>query len=129
MKIILILAVMLLTPLSLMAQTLIEVSPITIDLTTFTGVVSVITMLVTQIAKLIPPIDSSKIAKILTAIIVGMIVCLLAWILHISPLLTESMWWEALIYGIAAGLSSCGLYDLVKAIGALFKKDEFPDKG
>jgi len=28
-----------------------------------------------------------------------------------------------LIYGLAAGLSGCGFYDVIKAIGALFKKE------
>ncbi len=51
-----------------------------------------------------------------------MLVCILAWLLKVSPLLIGSEWWEALLYGVAVGLSSAGFYDLVKAIGSLFIK-------
>lgn len=51
-----------------------------------------------------------------------MLVCILAWLLKVSPLLIGSEWWEALLYRVAVGLSSAGFYDLVKAIGSLFIK-------
>lgn len=51
-----------------------------------------------------------------------MLVCILAWVLQVSPLLVGSEWWEALLYGVAVGLSAAGFYDLVKAIGSLFVK-------
>lgn len=123
MKRLLFLFAMLLTPFALMAQ---EVIPsegvITIDLTTFTGIMAFVTMSATQLAKVVPYIDTHKWAKVLSAVVIGMLVCILAWLLKVSPLLIGSEWWEALLYGVAVGLSSAGFYDLVKAIGSLFIK-------
>jgi len=114
---------MLLTPFALMAQ---EVIPsegtITIDLTTFTGIMAFVTMSATQLAKVVPYIDTHKWAKILSAIVIGMLTCILAWFLQVSPLLVGSEWWEALLYGVAVGFSSAGFYDMVKALGLLFVK-------
>ena len=111
MKRLLFLLVMLLAPMALMAQEVIQPwGSITIDLTTFTGIAALITMLATQWA------------KVVSAIVIGMVVCVLAWALKVSPLLIGSEWWEALLYGAAAGASGAGLYDLVKAIGSLFVK-------
>jgi hypothetical protein len=95
-----------------------------IDLGTFAGVVALVSAIVTQISKLIPSVSSSKLAKIGISCLVGMAVCCIAWMLQISPLLTGYEWWEALIYGVASGLSGCGFYDLVKAVADLFKKKE-----
>lgn len=116
---------MLLTPFGLMAQEVIppEAGSIVIDLTTFTGVMAVVSMVVTQLVKVVPAIGSKKIYKILTAIAVGIVVCMVAWLLGISPLLEGQQWWEVLIYGLAVALSSSGFYDLVSAIGGLFKKE------
>lgn len=123
MKRLLFLFVMLLTPFALMAQ---EVIPsegtITIDLTTFTGIMAFVTMSATQLAKVVPYIDAHKWAKILSAIVIGMLTCILAWFLQVSPLLVGSEWWEALLYGVAVGFSSAGFYDMVKALGSLFVK-------
>lgn len=125
MKRLLFLFTMLLTPFALMAQEVIpSEGPITIDLTTFTGIMAFVTMSATQLAKVVPYIDTHKWAKVVSAIVIGMVVCVLAWALKVSPLLIGSEWWEALLYGAAAGASGAGLYDLVKAIGSLFiKKD------
>ena len=61
MKRLLFLFAMLLTPFALMAQ---EVIPsegaITIDLTTFTGIMAFVTMSATQLAKVVPYIDTHK---------------------------------------------------------------------
>lgn len=123
MKRLLFLFTMLLTPFALMAQEVIPAdSPITIDLTTFTGIMAFVTMSATQLAKVVPYIDTHKWAKVLSAVIIGMLVCVLAWFFKVSPLLIGSEWWEALLYGVAVGLSSAGFYDLVKAIGSLFVK-------
>lgn len=102
-----------------------EGTQIILDLSTFTGIVAVISSVVTQIFKLIPSIDGSKIAKIGISVGVGIIVCMLAWVLKISEPLAGLIWWQTLIYGVAAGLSGCGFYDLVKVVWELFKpKDE-----
>lgn len=123
MKRLLFLFAMLLTPFALMAQ---EVIPsegaITIDLITFTGIMASVTMSATQLAEVVPYIDTHKWAKILSAIVIGMLTCILAWFLQVSPLLVGSEWWEALLYGVAVGFSSAGFYDMVKALGSLFVK-------
>lgn len=95
-----------------------------IDLSTFGGIVAVISPVVTQIFKLIPAIDGSKIAKIGISVGVGIIVCMLAWVLKISEPLAGLIWWQTLVYGVAAGLSGCGFYDLVKVVWELFKPKE-----
>jgi len=92
-----------------------------IDLSTFAGIVAVISSLATQVLKLIPSIGGSKAAKIGVSVTAGIAVCMLAWVLRISDPLTGLAWWQALVYGIAAGLSGCGFYDLVKVVWALFK--------
>lgn len=94
-----------------------------IDLGTFAGIVAVISAIVTQIMKVIPSISGSKLAKIGMSVAVGMVVCVVAWALNLTPLLEGYQWWGTLIYGLAAGLSGCGFYDVIKAIAALFNKN------
>lgn len=93
-----------------------------IDLGTFAGIVALISALVTQLFKVIPSIDSSnKLIKIALSVGVGIIVCMIAWALQISTPLLLLSWWQALLYGVAAGLSGCGFYDVIKAIAELIK--------
>lgn len=102
-----------------------EEAQFAIDLSTFGGIVGLISSAVTQIFKAFPAIDGSRIAKIGISVGVGIIVCMLAWVLKISEPLAGLIWWQTLIYGVAAGLSGCGFYDLVKVVWELFKpKDE-----
>ncbi len=126
-KIVLVMSMLLFFVCGVFAQTEIsnEGTQIILDLSTFGGIVAVISSVVTQIFKLIPSIDGSKIAKIGISVGVGIIVCMLAWVLKISEPLAGLIWWQTLIYGVAAGLSGCGFYDLVKVVWKLFKpKDE-----
>ena len=126
-KIVLVMSMLLLFVCGVFAQTEVsnEGTQIILDLSTFTGIVTVISSVVTQIFKLIPAIDGSKIAKIGISVGVGIIVCMLAWVLKISEPLAGLIWWQTLIYGVAAGLSGCGFYDLVKVVWDLVKpKDE-----
>lgn len=126
-KIVLVMSMLLFFVCGVFAQTEIsnEGTQIILDLSTFGGIVAVISSVVTQIFKLIPSIDGSKIAKIGISVGVGIIVCMLAWVLKISEPLAGLIWWQTLIYGVAAGLSGCGFYDLVKVVWELFKpKDE-----
>ena len=95
-----------------------------IDLGTFTGIVAVVSTLVTQITKVVPAISDSKLIKILISVGTGIVICMLAWLLHLTPLLTGYVWWQVLIYGLATGLSGCGFYDIIKAIGGLFGKQD-----
>ena len=126
-KIFLVMSMLLLFVCGAFAQTEVsnEGTQIILDLSTFGGIVAVISPVVTQIFKLIPAIDGSKIAKIGISVGVGIIVCMLAWVLKISEPLAGLIWWQTLVYGVAAGLSGCGFYDLVKVVWELFKpKDE-----
>ena len=125
-KIVLVMSMLLLFVCGVFAQTEVsnEGTQIILDLSTFTGIVTVISSVVTQIFKLIPAIDGSKIAKIGISVAVGIVVCMLAWVLKISEPLAGLIWWQTLIYGVAAGLSGCGFYDLVKVVWELFKPKE-----
>ena len=126
-KIVLVMSMLMLFVCGVFAQTEVsnEGTQIILDLSTFGGIVAVISPVVTQIFKLIPAIDGSKIAKIGISVAVGIVVCMLAWVLKISEPLAGLIWWQTLIYGVAAGLSGCGFYDLVKVVWDLVKpKDE-----
>lgn len=126
-KIVLVMSMLLFFVCGVFAQTEVsnEGTQIILDLSTFGGIVAVISSVVTQIFKLIPSIDGSKIAKIGISVAVGIAVCMLAWLLKVSEPLAGLIWWQTLIYGVAAGLSGCGFYDLVKVVWELFKpKDE-----
>lgn len=116
----------LILPVSLFAA---EVEPSTgsefvINLGTFTGIVTLVSSLVTQILKVIPAIKDNKLAKIGISALVGILVCLIAWGLQLTPLLENYPFYQVLIYGLAAGLSGCGFYDVIKAIAGLFKNKE-----
>lgn len=126
-KIVLVMSMLMLFVCGVFAQTEVsnEGTQIILDLSTFGGIVAVISSVVTQIFKLIPSIDGSKIAKIGISVAVGIVVCMLSWLLKVSEPLAGLIWWQTLIYGVAAGLSGCGFYDLVKVVWELFKpKDE-----
>lgn len=100
-----------------------EGTEVVIDLGTFTGIVAVISAIVTQILKVAPAVSENRLVKIGMSCAVGMVLCLVAWALQLTPLLARYEWWGSLIYGVAAGLSGCGFYDLVKAIAKLFDKN------
>lgn len=126
-KIVLAMSMLLLFVCGVFAQTEVsnEGTQIILDLSTFGGIVAVISSVVTQIFKVVPAIDGSKIAKIGISVAVGIVVCMLSWLLKVSEPLAGLIWWQTLIYGVAAGLSGCGFYDLVKVVWELFKpKDE-----
>lgn len=114
----------LLSPMALMAQTGVDTGEIVIDFTTFTGIMAVVTALVTQVAKLVPAIGDNKWFKVLTSLGVGIVVCFFAWGLQLSPLLEGLVWWQTLVYGLAVGLSAAGFYDLVKVLWNLFGNKE-----
>ena len=82
-----------------------------VDVGTFTGLVALTSMIVTQVMKVIPAIDGNRLAKIGISALVGIV----------APLLDGLVWWQALLYGLAAGLSGCGFYDVIKAIARLFR--------
>lgn len=125
-KVMLVMSMLLLFVCGVFAQTEVsnEGTQIILDLSTFGGIVGLISSAVTQIFKAFPAIDGSKIAKIGISVAVGIAVCMLAWVLKISEPLAGLIWWQTLIYGVAAGLSGCGFYDLVKVVWELFKPKE-----
>lgn len=110
---------------ALMAQeTGTETAGTMIDVTTFGGMMAVVTMIVTQFAKLIPFIAEHKWAKVLTSLGVGIAATMACWGLQVSDYLAGLIWWQALVAGVAVGLSSCGFYDVIKALWSIFKPKE-----
>lgn len=102
-------------------------SEVVIDVGSFTGIVALvsISMIATQILKVIPAIKENKLAKIGISVAVGIIVCMVCWVLQVLPILISMKWWVALLYGLAAGLSACGSYDIIKAIyNTIIKPDK-----
>ena len=110
---------------ALMAQeTGTETAGTMIDVTTFGGMMAVVTAIVTQFAKLIPFIGEHKWAKVLVSLGVGIAATMACWGLQVSDYLAGLVWWQALIAGAAVGLSSCGFYDVIKALWSIFKPKE-----
>jgi len=87
------------------------------SLSTFAGIVALISLFVTQIAKKRPQINEKAIFKILVSLAVGLSLTYIAWWSGLASFLVNMVWWEVLIQGIFAGLSACGLYDMLKGIG------------
>lgn len=94
------------------------------DFASFTGIMALISLVVTQLSKLIPGISERKWAKPLVSIAVGILSCLFGWILQISPVLEGLIWYRVILYGVFAGLSACGLYSILKPLIELI----FPPK-
>lgn len=94
------------------------------DLGTFTGLVALVSFLVTQLAKLIPAIDAKRWLKILVSVAVGAIASVLAWLTDLAAFMAGLDIWQVLLYGVGAGLSGCGFYDIVKPFLNLFTKKE-----
>ena len=87
-----------------------------VDLGTFAGIVAVVSFLVTQISKLISYINERRWAKIAISLFVGAGICSACWATGLAPFLSGLTIWQVLIYGVGAGLSGCGLYDIVKPV-------------
>ena len=94
------------------------------DFASFTGIMTLISLVVTQLSKLIPSIEEKKWAKPLVSIVVGILSCLFGWILQISPVLDGLILYMVILYGVFAGLSACGLYSILKPLIELI----FPPK-
>lgn len=104
-----------------------ETAGVVIDVTTFCGMMAVVTAIVTEFAKLIPYINEHKWAKVLTSLGVGVAATMACWGLQVSDYLTGLVWWQALIAGVAVALASCGFYDVIKALWSIFKPKEEED--
>lgn len=94
---------------------------ISLNLASFAGIVAAVSALVTQVFKAIPAIKETTLAKIGVSVACGVVLCLGAWALQASPALAGYDWWQVALYGLCAGLSGCGFYDVIKAIGALIQ--------
>ena len=129
-KLIIMLNMLLMFVVGIAAQTAIGLSEEVIepglvtDFASFTGIMTLISLVVTQLSKLIPSIEERKWAKPLVSIAVGILSCLFGWILQISPVLEGLIWYMVILYGVFAGLSACGLYSILKPLIELI----FPPK-
>lgn len=129
-KLIIMLNMLLMFTVGIAAQTAIDLSEgvvepgLVTDFASFTGIMTLISLVVTQLSKLIPSIEEKKWAKPLVSIVVGILSCLFGWILQISPVLEGLIWYMVILYGVFAGLSACGLYSILKPLIELI----FPPK-
>lgn len=129
-KLIIMLNMLLMFVVGIAAQTAIGLSEgvvepgLVTDFASFTGIMTLISLVVTQLSKLIPGISEKKWAKPLVSIAVGILSCLFGWILQISPVLEGLIWYMVILYGVFAGLSACGLYSILKPLIELI----FPPK-
>lgn len=94
-----------------------------INLTTFVGITALVSLLGTQLAKLVPYIGEHTWCKILCSVGIGILASMLSWSLQLADFMMNFEWWQVLLTGVASGLSACGFYDLVKVVVALFKKN------
>lgn len=117
---------MLMLALPIMAQDVGSEGDVSINVGTFTGIVALISMVATQVAKIVPAVANSKGLKIVISAVLGILICMVLWVLEVETPMAGMEWWQSLIYGLAAGLSGCGLYDLIKAIVGIIspKKEE-----
>lgn len=129
-KLIIMLNMLLMFTVGIAAQTAIGLSEevvelgLVTDFASFTGIMTLVSLVVTQLSKLIPSIKEKKWAKPLVSIAVGILSCLFGWILQISPVLEGLIWYMVILYGVFAGLSACGLYSILKPLIELI----FPPK-
>jgi hypothetical protein len=98
-----------------------EESVSAIDLTTFTGIVAAVSLIVTQLAKLIPAVSEKNWLKILVSVAVAVAVSLPARHFGLAQFLQGLSWWMVVCYGIGAGLTASGAYDLIKSLFATKK--------
>ena len=84
------------------------------DFSTFAGIVAVASLLVTQAAKFFPFVSQNTFAKIASSVIVASVLMVIAWHFALAEFLAGLPFWKVILQGLLAGLSSCGLYDLVK---------------
>lgn len=95
-----------------------------VDVETFGGMMALVTVLVTELCKVVAFIDAHKWAKVLCSVVVGIASTMVCWALHVSDYLEGLVWWQALLSGVAVGLSAAGFYDVIKALWSVFKPKE-----
>jgi hypothetical protein len=95
---------------------------------TFAALSAAVPFVVEGIKKLIPAIDKSKIATIIVSWVIPILVTMFGWVFDLG-FLAERTWWQALLYGLGAGLVSNGLFStgLIEwIIGLFIKKTDKP---
>ena len=93
-----------------------SIGDIVVDLGTFTGISAAVAMGVVQIVKYIPGIGAKKLYKCLAAVVVGIVVCYVAWALDISEYLKGMTGAQVLIQGGLTAAGAMGLYDLIVSV-------------
>lgn len=101
-----------------------DATGIVLDFSTYAGLAGIVGMIITQVGKLIPVIANNKWAKIGCSLVIGIIIAVVIKALGIQSPVTDLNWGMCVVAGIATGLISCGIYDIVKIIIGLFKKND-----
>lgn len=112
-------------PMALLAQDGVgDTTGIVLDFSTYAGLAAIVGMIITQIGKLIPVIADNKWAKIGCSLVIGIIIAVVVKAISIPSPVTDLDWGMCVVAGILTGSMSCGIYDIVKGIIGLFKKND-----
>ena len=98
-----------------------DTGSVSASLTTFLGIAALVSFAVTQGAKYVNFLDKTY-AKILCSVVIGIVASLVSWLLGFADFLTGLLWWQVIIQGLLAGMSACGLYDILKTFGLVGSK-------
>ena len=112
-------------PMALLAQDgANDATGIVLDFTTYAGLAGIVGMLITQLGKLAPVIADNKWAKIGCSLVIGIAIAVIVKAVNIPSPVTDLSWGMCVLAGVVTGSMSCGIYDIVKGIINLFKKEE-----
>lgn len=101
-----------------------DATGIVLDFTTYAGLAGIVGMLITQLGKLVPVIADNKWAKIGCSLVIGIAIAVIVKAVSIPSPVTDLSWGMCILAGVVTGSMSCGIYDIVKGIINLFKKEE-----
>ena len=101
-----------------------DATGIVLDFSTYAGLAGIVGMIITQVGKLIPIIANNKWAKIGCSLVIGIIIAVIIKALGIESPVTDLNWGMCVLAGVVTGSMSCGIYDIIKGIIGLFKKNE-----
>lgn len=119
------LMLLLVCPMALLAQDgASDATGIVLDFTTYAGLAGIVGMLITQLSKLVPVIADNKWAKIGCSLVIGIAIAVIVKAVSIPSPVTDLSWGMCVLAGVVTGSMSCGIYDIVKGIINLFKKEE-----
>lgn len=114
-KVLLLLGMLLMFVCPLFAQTGDANTDLGIGNEAFTAIVSVISLVVTQIAKQVYYIQNHNWLKILISVVVGILICAISKVINWPIDLVDMSWVQTVLLGAIAGLSGSGIYDLIKS--------------